>query len=272
MPKDLTLAFIGGGTMAEAILSGVLDKGLAAANAIAVGEPVSQRREYLVDRYGIQVTSDNLRVVEGAEMVVIAVKPQQLEDVLQELSGRLARSQSVLSIVAGASIETIAEGLNHPAVIRVMPNTPAQVGQGMSVWIATPYVAEAHVEATREILASLGQEMYVSEEKYLDMATALSASGPAYVFLFLESLIDAGVYLGLSRDMAQTLALQTIQGSAALARESGKHPAELRNMVTSPGGTTAEALLTLEEKGFRGILINAVIDAHEKALDLGGEE
>ena len=128
MPKDLTLAFIGGGTMAEAILSGVLDKGLVAANAIAVGEPMSQRREYLVDRYGIQVTSDNLRVVEGAEMVVIAVKPQQLEDVLQELSGRLARSQSVLSIVAGASIETIAEGLNHPAVIRVMPNTPAQVG------------------------------------------------------------------------------------------------------------------------------------------------
>jgi pyrroline-5-carboxylate reductase len=122
---------------------------------------------------------------------------------------------------------------------------------------------------TQEILNTLGQEIYVSEEKYLDMATALSASGPAYVFLFLEALIDAGVYLGLTRDVAQTLALQTIQGSVALARESGKHPADLRNMVTSPGGTTAEALLSLEEEGFKGIVINAVVAAHEKAITLG---
>ena len=272
MPNDLTIAFIGGGTMAEAILAGVLNKGLAASSAIAVGEPVSQRREYLSGRYGVQATPDNLEAIDGAQLVVLAVKPQQLEGVMAELQGKLAPSQAVLSIVAGATVGTISGGLDHLAVIRVMPNTPAQLGQGMSVWTVAPDVSNAHKEMTQEILTTLGQEIYVSEEKYLDMATALSASGPAYVFLFLEALIDAGVYLGLSRDMAQTLALQTIQGSAALAKESGKHPAELRNMVTSPGGTTAEALLALEEEGFRGIVINAVIAAHEKAITLGEED
>lgn len=272
MPEDLTIAFIGGGTMAEAILSSILDKELATPGGIAVGDPVSQRREYLDGRYGVKSTADNLQAIGEAQMVVLAVKPQQLGDVLAGLRGRLAPSQAVLSIVAGAAVETISGGLDHPNVIRVMPNTPAQVGQGVSVWTAAPGVSDAHKETTQEILKTLGQEIYVSEEKYLDMATALSASGPAYVFLFLEALIDAGVYLGLSRDMAQTLALQTIQGSAALARESGKHPAELRNMVTSPGGTTAEALLVLEEEGFRGIIINAVIAAHEKAITLGEEE
>jgi pyrroline-5-carboxylate reductase len=272
MPNDLTIAFIGGGIMAEAIIAGVLGKGLAASGAIAVGEPVSQRRDYLNSRHGVKATPDNLEAIEGAQLVVLAVKPQQLEDVMAQLQGKLAPSQTVLSIVAGAALETVSTGLDHPAVIRVMPNTPAQVGQGMSVWTAAPEVSSAHTEVTREILKTLGQEIYVSEEKYLDMATALSASGPAYVFLFLEALIDAGVYLGLPRDMAQTLSLQTILGSAMLAKESGKHPAELRNMVTSPGGTTAEALLALEEEGFRGIVINAVIAAHEKAIALGEED
>ncbi|MBI4282369.1 MAG: pyrroline-5-carboxylate reductase [Chloroflexi bacterium] len=258
--------------MAEAILAGVLGKQLAAPSAIAVGEPLAHRREHLTSRYGVKTTSANLKAIEGAQMVILAVKPQQLGDVMAELHGHLAPSQVVISIVAGATVDTLSRDMHHPAVIRVMPNTPAQVGQGMSVWTATPQVSASHREATREILKTLGQEVYVAEEKYLDMATALSASGPAYVFLFLEALIDAGVYLGLPRDMAQTLALQTILGSATLAMESGKHPAELRNMVTSPGGTTAEALLALEEEGFRGIIINAVIAAYEKAVILGEEE
>ena len=272
MTDELTLAFIGGGTMAEAILSGVLDKGLATPDAICVGEPVSGRRDYLSELYGVNTTSDNIHAVETADLVVLAVKPQQLRDVLGELRGRLIKSQAALSIVAGASIKSISRGLDHQAVIRVMPNTPAQVGEGMSVWTASPEVTTHHEEAARTILRSLGEELYVSEEKYLDMATALSASGPAYVFLFLESLIDAGVYLGLSRDMAQTLALQTVLGSAALAKSSGRHPAELRNMVTSPGGTTAEALLSMEDDGLRSAIINGVIAAHEKAAALGEEE
>ena len=258
--------------MAEAIIAGVLSSGVAEADSIVVGEPVLRRREYLTGRYGTRAVADNPSAIEGADIVVIAVKPQQLSDALGDLAGRLSASQSILSIVAGASVVTISEAADHGSVIRVMPNTPAQVGRGMSVWTASPEVSEAHREAAGEILDSLGVGTYVADEKYLDMATALSASGPAYVFLFLESLIDAGVYMGLPREMAQTLALQTIEGSAALARESGRHPAELRNMVTSPGGTTAEALLTLEEGGFRGIVMSAVIAAHEKAIELGEEE
>ena len=266
---DLKLAFIGGGTMAEAIIAGVIAREVAEAGAIAVGEPVLRRREYLGGRYGLRAVPDNHSAIEGADIVALAVKPQQLSEVLGELAGSLNPSQSLLSIVAGASMDTIAAGAGHDAVIRVMPNTPTQVGKGMSVWTASPEVPEAHREAAGQIFESLGLAMYVAEEKYLDMATALSASGPAYVFLFLESLIDAGVYMGLPRDMAQTLALQTIEGSAALAREAGRHPADLRNMVTSPGGTTAEALLALEDAGFRAAVINAVIAAHEKALELG---
>ena len=272
MSNELKLAFIGGGTMAEAILSGVLDNGLAAPGGICVGEPVSGRRDYLSELYGVQTTSDNVHAAEAADLVVLAVKPQQLGDVFGELRGRFSASQTALSIVAGATMKSVSKGLDHRAVIRVMPNTPAQVGQGMSVWTASAEVSTGHEEAARTILKSLGEEIYVSEEKYLDMATALSASGPAYVFLFLESLIDAGVYLGLSRDMAQALALQTVLGSAALAKDSGRHPAELRNMVTSPGGTTAEALLSMETDGLRSAIVNGVIAAHEKAMALGEDD
>lgn len=258
--------------MAEAMIAGILGKGLTVSSAIVVGEPLVQRQKYLNDRYGVQVTAENLRAIDGAQMVVLAVKPQQMVDVMAELQGMLGPSQAVLSIVAGVTVESISRGLDHPVVIRIMPNTPAQVGQGMSVWTTTPEVSDEQRDVARELLKTLGEEIYVSEEKYLDMATALSASGPAYVFLFLEAMIDAGVYLGLPRDMALSLALKTFLGSATLATESGKHPAELRNMVTSPGGTTAEALLTLEEEGFRGIVINAVIAAHDKAIALGGKD
>jgi pyrroline-5-carboxylate reductase len=257
--------------MAEAMLAGILGKDLAAASAITVGEPVEQRRDYLADRYGVATSDENLTAIQQADMVVLAVKPQQLGGVLAELRGHLTTSQALLSIVAGAPIRQISHGLAHPAVVRVMPNTPAQVGEGMSVWTTAPDVSDEQRKMARGILKTLGEEIYVAEEKYLDMATALSASGPAYVFLFLEALIDAGVYLGLPRDMANTLALQTFLGSANLAKQSGKHPAELRNMVTSPGGTTAEALLAMEEEGIRGIIINAVIAAHEKATTLGEE-
>ena len=142
----------------------------------------------------------------------------------------------------------------------------------MSLWLAAPTVSQAFRETTRSILRTLGEELEVAEEKYLDMATALSASGPAYVFLFLESLIDAGVYIGMSRDMARTLAMQTVLGSTRLAQESGKHPAELRDMVTSPGGTTAEALKVLEDGNFRATMINAVVAAYEKSKRLGEQK
>lgn len=255
--------------MAEAIISGILSQKMARKDELYVGEPVDERRNSLEEQYGISVSADNREVVRQGKLVILSVKPQSLKEVLSHLKGIVAEDQAVLSIVAGAKMESISVGIGHQAVIRVMPNTPAQISKGMSVWTATPSVNSAYLETTRSILKTLGAELYVAEEKYIDMATALSASGPAYVFLFIESLVDAGVYLGMPREMARKLVLQTILGSTLLALETGRHTAELRDMVTSPGGTTAEALSILEEGGFRAVVLEAVAAAYDKAKSLG---
>ncbi len=266
----MKIAFVGGGTMAEAILGGILENKIANARDITAGEIIADRRAYLAKKYGISALASNAAAVEKAEMVILAVKPQNLHEVFDQLKGKLKPKQAVVSIVAGAGMKALERGFGHKGIIRVMPNTPAQIGAGMSVWTAAPSVDKAKVEVTRSILRTLGEEVYVVDEKYIDMATSLSASGPAYVFLFIESLIDAGVYLGMPRDMARTLVLQTVLGSTQLVRKSGKHPAELRDMVTSPGGTTAEALFELEDGGFRATILSAVASAYEKAQLLGG--
>ena len=255
--------------MAEAIISSILSQKMARKDELYVGEPVDERRNALEGKYGISVSADNRDVVRMGKLVVLSIKPQSLKEVLSHLKGTMTEDQAVLSIVAGAKMESISAGIGHQAVIRVMPNTPAQISKGMSVWTATPSVSPAYLETTRSILATLGAELYVAEEKYIDMATALSASGPAYVFLFIESLVDAGVYLGMTREIARKLVLQTILGSTLLALETGKHTAELRDMVTSPGGTTAEAISMLEEGGFRSAVLEAVTAAYEKAKSLG---
>ncbi len=266
----MKISFVGGGVMAEAILRGIVDAEIAAPQDIRIGEPVESRREYLQEKYGVSCHDANREVLDGAEIVVLSVKPQNLSDVMADLAGSLDAGQTVVSIIAGARLETLTGGLKHDSVIRVMPNTPAQIGAGMSVWTASSGVPEDAVETTRRILGPLGEEVYVEDEKFIDMATALSASGPAYVFLFIEALVDAGVYLGMPRDMASRLALQTVAGSTQLVRESGRHPAELKDMVTSPGGTTAEALLALEQGAFKGVIIEAVAAAYEKSKALGG--
>ena len=266
----MKISFVGGGVMAEAILRGILDAEIAPPHDIRIGEPVESRREYLQEKYGVACHDANMAVLDGAEIVVLSVKPQNLPDVMADLAGSLDAGQTVVSIIAGARLETLTGGLKHDSVIRVMPNTPAQIGAGMSVWTASSGVPEDAVETNRRILGPLGEEVYVEDEKFIDMATALSASGPAYVFLFIEALVDAGVYLGMPRDMASRLALQTVAGSTQLVRESGRHPAELKDMVTSPGGTTAEALLVLEQGAFKGVIIEAVSAAYEKSKALGG--
>lgn len=268
----MNISFIGGGVMAEAIIGGVLGQGIATAADICVGEPVESRRSALSDRYGVSTTASNGEAARHGQLVVMSVKPQQLGSVLRELQGKIAENQAVISIIAGARMKSIIAGLEHEAVIRVMPNTPAQIGEGMSVWAATPSVNSKHEEATRSILETLGEELYVDDERYIDMATALSGSGPAYAFLFMESMVDAGVTLGMTPEMARKLTLQTVLGSARLVQETGKHPAELRNMVTSPGGTTAEALKELEAGEFRATMLNAVTAAYEKARLLGEEK
>ena len=203
-------------------------------------------------RYGVAATDSNSQVIEGAQLVVLAVKPQQFKSAARRHSRAVVKgTRTVLSIMAGIKMHSIGLALNHRSLVRVMPNTPSQVRQGMSVWVATDDVPDDVTEFTSSMLDGLGDQVRLDDEKVLDMATALSASGPAFVFVFLESLIDAGVQLGMPADIARRLAIQTIQGSAALASETGKHPAELRNMVTSPGGTTAAGLHAMEEGGFR---------------------
>ena len=203
--------------------------------------------------------------------MVLSIKPQHLEEVLADLHGHVAPEQTVLSIVAGAALKTLVARLGHQRVVRVMPNTPARIGAGISAWTATAEVDEPAREAAAALLGAMGRQIYVQDEAYMDMATAVSSSGPAYVFSFMEALIEAAVYLGLPREVSRELVLETVLGSALLAKETGQHVGQLREMVTSPGGTTAEAMLALEEGGFRASIMDAVVAAYEKAQALGEE-
>lgn len=265
----MNIGFIGGGTMAEAILGGMLDGGVADAGEVTVGEPVAPRRDYLAERYGVGVSPFNGPVVGGSDLIVLAVKPQDLLKVYADVGGLFTDDKSLLSIVAGTRMSSLADGMQHSSIIRVMPNTPAQIGAGMTMWTCSASVSQGHRDTASAMLSTIGDEIYVDDEKYLDMATALSASGPAYVFLILEALIDAGVYVGLPRDTARRLAVQTVQGSVQLVRETGRHPAELKDMVTSPGGTTAEGLQALERAGVPAAVVDAVNAAYLKSIRLG---
>lgn len=263
----MRIGIVGGGAMGEALVSAIVRERVAQPGDVTVSDIADARRQHLASTYKVAVTAENAEAVERAELVVLAVKPQEFSTVAKGLRGRLDGS-TVLSIMAGVPIERIASELGCRAVVRVMPNTGAFVGEAMSVWTASDGVSQEGREAAAEVLRALGREVRVDDEKYLDMATAVSGSGPGFVFLFLEALIDAGVHIGMPADMATELAVQTLFGSAALARESGKHPAELRNMVTSKGGTTAAGLQVLEERGLRAAVIDAVEAAYERAKEL----
>lgn len=267
---DVSITFVGGGTMAEALIRGLLSKGLAAGSQITVSDPLQERRAHLSEQLGIRTCCSNVEAVAGAELVVLAIKPQVLGEVLAELADHIDSSALLLTIVAGAKIDTIRSALGTGAIVRIMPNTPGQIGEGISVWTATGQVSPPQMEQAREIVGALGEQVHVEDEEYLDMATALSGSGPAYVFYFAEALIDAGVHLGFSRAVARKLVLQTVRGSAAFAQKTGLHPAVLRNMVTSPGGTTAAGLYQLDKGGLRAAVSRAVWAAYKRAQYLGG--
>jgi len=263
------VALVGGGMMAEALIRGILGKGLVPPEQIIASDPMPGRRAHLSEILGVQTTDSNAAAVAGAGIIVLAIKPQTLGKVLAELSGQVESSVLLLTIVAGAKIRTIQKALGVPAIVRIMPNTPGQIGEGMSAWTATPETSPEQREQAKAIIRALGEEIYVEDEHHVDMATALSGSGPAYVFLIIEALIDVGVQLGFARPVAEKLVLQTIKGSATFAQQSGMHPTILRNMVTSPGGTTAEALYQLEKGGLRTTLAQAVWAAYQKAEQLG---
>ncbi len=269
MLQDAKVSFIGSGNMAEAMIKGMLDQRLLAPDGICASGPRPERGQFLRGRYDIEVTTDNKEAARRGDIVVLSVKPQVLPKVMQEIRGEIREDALVLSIVAGARIKVMQSKLGHDAIVRAMPNTPGQVGRGITVWTATEAVSERQRRQAKAILGALGEEVYVEDEDKLDMATALSGTGPAYVFLFMEAMIDAGVHMGFSRRIAEKLVLQTIEGSVAIARESRLHPAVLRNMVTSPGGTSAEALYQLEKGGLRTVLSKAIWSAYKKSKYLG---
>ena len=272
MFTDQTVAFIGGGIMGEAMIRGLITRDIVAPEQIIAADPMAERLDDLRGRYGIRVTVSNAEAAESGQVIVLSVKPQNLAEVMPGIRGHLRRQDLLLSILAGTPIRKLADGVAHAAVVRAMPNTPAQIGQGMTVWTATPEVTPEQRAQAQAILGALGVELFVGDEGYLDMATALSGTGPAYIFMFMEALVDAGVHLGFSRRVSEQLVFQTMRGSLEYAAQSGKHVAELRNQVTSPGGTTAAALYHLEKGGLRTVLSRAIWAAYQRSVELGQGE
>jgi pyrroline-5-carboxylate reductase len=265
----MRVGIVGAGVMAEAMISGLLaDRAVAPAQLVA-SHPRRERREALAQAHGISVVAGNAEAVAEAEIVVLAVKPQMLRRVMRELAPSLGEGQVVLSIVAGATLRALINGLDHPAVVRAMPNTPAQIRRGITVWAAAPACTRRQRDLARAVLRALGDEREVAEEEFVAMATALSGTGPTYLFAVMEALIDAGVHLGFPRELAHDLVVATLLGSAEYAQASELHPAQLRNAVTSPGGTSAAAIYELEKGRLRTVLSDAVWAAYRRTVELG---
>lgn len=265
------IAIVGAGVMAEAMLAGLFSQQMIPPQQIVASHPREDRRTQLEAKHGIHVVASNAEAVRGADLILLTIKPQVMQKVMAELMEVLQPTQTVISIAAGTSIAQLQKGMNHKGIVRVMPNTPAQIGEGMAVWYAAPEVDGVARDRVRVALGALGLELEVEHEKYVDMATALSGTGPTYVFLMMEALIDAGVHMGFPRRIAEQIVMQTVGGSVSYARESGKHLAELRNMVTSPGGTSAEAIYQMEKGGLRTILSKSVYAAYKRTQSLAKE-
>ncbi|MBD2438743.1 pyrroline-5-carboxylate reductase [Nostoc sp. FACHB-110] len=270
MLEDLQIALIGGGIMGEMIISRLLStKIVPKPELIIVSDPLSTRCLHLEREYNVRTTTNNLDAIQGAAIVILAVKPQVLTSVMALLKGQISSDTLVISIIGGASIQSLREGLNHAAIVRTMPNIAVQVGHGTTVWSASSSVTEIQRSQTQTILQALGQEFLTHNEHYLDMATALSSAGTGFIFLYIEAMIDAGVQIGLTRAQAQELTLHTIAGSVELMLQTDEHPAVLRNKVTSPGGITAAGLYELEKGGMRTVIADAVLTALSRSQQLG---
>jgi pyrroline-5-carboxylate reductase len=266
-----TIATIGSGVMAEAIIAGVLRGRLVEPSQIVASHPRAERREQLATDHGIRTVASNGEAVDGADVVILAIKPQMLARVARDIRPHLRPGQLVLSILAGATTRALTSALGHDQVVRSMPNTPARLGKGMTVWYATPEVTAEQRAQAAALLGALGAQLEVDDEKLVAMATAVSGTGPTYVFLVMEALIDAAVHLGFPRHVAHDLVIETLEGSTLFAKQSGMHPAELRNMVTSPGGTSAAALHELESGRLRTVLSEAVWAAFRRTVELGDQ-
>jgi pyrroline-5-carboxylate reductase len=269
--NDRTIATVGSGVMAEAMIAGLLRGELVAPSQIVASHPRAERRDHLRGEYSIRVVGDNVEAVQGADIVLLGIKPQMLGRVGREIGPHLRRGQVVLSVLAGATTTALIGTLAHDQVIRAMPNTPARLGKGVTVWYATPETTTEQREQAAALLGALGTQIEVDDEKMVAMATAVSGTGPTYVFLVMGALIDAAVHLGFPRHVAHDIVIETLEGSTLFAKQSSMHPAELRNMVTSPGGTSAAALHELESGRLRTVLSEAVWAAFRRTVELGDQ-
>lgn len=261
------IAVIGGGTMGAAFIRAVTDAGLVAMSDLTVCELLNERRDWLAQEFsGISVTDDLADTIHNSDLIYLSVKPQDLGSLNVGIG---VGSRLLISILAGSTIAEIQASTGAARIVRAMPNTPAQIGRGFTAWTATDAVDAEQRQLVGALLEAMGDELYVADESVIDKITAVSGSGPAYVFLAIEAMINAAVQIGLRPDDARRMVLQTVIGSAEFARQSGQHPAVLRDMVTSPGGTTAAGLRVLEQRGLRAALIDAVAAAHQRAEELG---
>ncbi len=261
----MKISIVGGGVMGQSLLAAALDRGVFTTGDVVVCEVIEQKRRQIASEFGVAVSDDAAAHMAEADLVVISVKPQEAGTV----SGRLRPDAVLLSIMAGVRIDTLRREFKHDRVIRAMPNTPVAARAGMTVWTATPEVSAEQRDSARSLLQAVGREIYAEREDRLDMATAVSGSGPAYVFLFIEALVEGAVAVGVPRVEAEEMVIQTVLGAALFARESGRSPAELRAMVTSPAGTTAAGLLELERASLRAAAVECVRAAHRRSIELG---
>jgi len=266
-----TIATVGSGVMAEAMVIGLLRGNLVTPDQVVASHPRPERRNALAATHGIRTVASNVEAVLDADVIILAVKPQMLGKVGHEIGPHLRPGQLVLSVLAGPTTVALVGTLGHDQVVRAMPNTPARIGAGMTVWYATPATTADQQAQAKALLGALGAELQVEDEKWVAMATAVSGTGPAYVFLVMEALIDAAVHLGFPRHIAHDLVIETLEGSTRFAKQSGDHPAVLRNMVTSPGGTSAAAIHELESGRLRTVLSEAVWAAFRRTVELGDQ-
>jgi pyrroline-5-carboxylate reductase len=263
-----TIGFIGAGQMARALAKGFVEAGLVKPEQIVASDPVPAAAQEFAAQVAAKTLPSNLAVVERASVIFLATKPQSMAAVFAELSGKVSPDKLFVSIAAGVPIAKLSEGLKSPRVVRVMPNTPALVGEGASAYALGPGATAADSQLVGQLLSAVGKALVV-EEKLLDAVTGLSGSGPAFVYVMIEALSDGGVRMGLPRDVAAALAAQTVRGAAAMVIETGEHTSVLKDRVASPGGTTIAGLQVLEDRGLRAALIAAVEAATRRSQELG---
>ncbi len=268
MLNDKKVAFVGGGAIAEAIVGGIIKAGLVLPQQITVCDISQERRGHMENKFGVNASADAAQVAPAVDVLFLTVKPQVIQSVLDSLNGVVRVATTVISVVAGTSTDVLQEKLAGVPIVRVMPNTPVAVGEGMAAITLGKYADQQSAELATMLFSAVGRTVMVAESA-MDAVTGLSGSGPGYAYVMIDALADAGVRVGLPRTVALTLAAQTLLGAARMVLETGEHPAKLRDMVTSPGGTTIAGIHVLEQSGVRAALIDAVVCATERSREMG---